>query len=157
MKKLSLAILMIGLVFLGSSCKKDSNGNTIYKMSAKIDGKDWSALAPFADLHSGIFTLTGTSLTSSETIIIVINGETQKTYEFSPITLKAECLGTYKATITAPTIETYVSTTGKVTLTKVDKTNSLVSGTFEFTVANSALTAKQITVGAFNDVTFITQ
>jgi hypothetical protein len=156
MKKTWFLILMISLIFFSGSCKKDSNGNTIYKMSATIDGKQWTALLPGGVLSAGYFVITGTSLTG-ETIIITAKGEVTGTYELSVLPPKAECLGTYKATLTSSSADTYASTSGKIVITKVDKTNKLVSGTFEFTLANTALTTKQITIGTFNDVTFISQ
>ncbi len=155
MKKISLAVLMIGLVFLGGSCKKDSNGNTIYKMSASIDGKEWYTIAPVGDLSSGILVITGVSLTG-EIIAVTVNGETAGTYNISALPPIAQCLGTYKATISQTSVDTYISTTGKVVLTKLDKTTKLASGTFEFSLintANMALPPKQITVGTFTDVT----
>ena len=154
MEKISLAVLMIGLVFLGGSCKKDSNGNTIYKMSASIDGKQWSTIAPFGELSSGILTITGASLIG-EIIAVTVNGEVAGSYNVSVLPPKAECLWTYKATISQTTVDAYVSTTGKVVITKLDKTNKLASGTFEFTLINMELPQKQITVGTFTDVTII--
>ncbi len=159
MKKLSLAVLMIGFVFLGGSCNKDSNGNTIYKMSASIDGKQWSTLTALGELSSGVLVITGVSSTG-ESIAVTVYGETKGSYTISVLPPMAQCLGTYKATISQTSVDTYVSTTGKVLITKLDKTNKLASGTFEFTLINTvnmALPQKQITVGAFTDVTFIIQ
>jgi len=153
MKKIFLTIAVICVVFLASSCKKDSNGNS---MSASIGGTQWSALIPAGVLSNGVLVVTGTSLTG-QSIIVTVNGQTAGTYNLSVIPPKAECLGTYKATLTSTTEDTYISTTGSVILTKVDLANKLVSGTFEFTVANSTLVVKQITAGTFTDVTFITQ
>ena len=156
MKKISFVILMICMVLLTGSCKKDSNGNTIYKMSASIDGKQWTALLPGGVHSSGYLVITGTSITG-ETMIITAKGDNTGTYELSVLPPKADCLGTYKATLSASAADTYASTSGKIVLTKFDKTNNLVSGTFEFTLANTALATKQITLGTFNDVTFVSQ
>jgi hypothetical protein len=153
MKKLLLVIIAISVVFLAGSCKKDANGNTIYPMSASIDGKQWTATLPAGVLSNGYFVITGTSLTG-ETIIVTIKGETIGTYNLSLLPAKSDCLGTYEATLIPTTEDTYVSASGRVVLSKVDKINNLVSGTFEFTVANSSLTVKEITKGAFNDVIF---
>jgi len=156
MKKIFLTVAVICVVFLASSCKKDSNGNSANSMSASIGGTQWSALIPAGVLSNGVLVITGTSLTG-QSIIVTVYGQTAGTYNLSVIPPKAECLGTYKATLTATSEDTYVSTTGSVILTKVDLTNKLVSGTFEFTAANSTLVVKQITAGTFTDVTFITQ
>ena len=154
MKKLFSAIVLIGMLFLASSCKKDSNGNNIYKMNASIGGTQWIAPLPGGVLSSGVLVITGTSLTG-ETMVVTIKGETTGSYELNVLAQKEQCLGTYKATLTTTMDDTYVSASGKVLLTKVDKTNNLVSGTFEFDLANKSFAVKQITNGAFNDVTFV--
>lgn len=155
MRKIFLALAVISFVFLAVSCKKDSDGNTIYKMSATIDGKQWNALAPTGILTGGVLVITGISI-SGESVIVTVKGDMEKTYELNTPALKTECFATYKASLTG-TDDSYASLTGKVILTKVDKTKNLVSGTFEFSVSKLSILTKQITKGEFNDVTFINQ
>ncbi len=155
MKKFLLVIVAISVAFFTTSCEKDSNGNPVYKMNATIDGKQWSAPMPIGVLSNGVFIVTGSSLTG-ETVAITVKGDVAKTYTQSLLPVKMECGASYKASLTATTTDAFISTMGTVTLTKVDATNKLVSGTFEFTFANTTATSlKKITQGTFNDVTYI--
>lgn len=156
MKKLFISIAAIYVLFFASSCSKDSDGIFSNQMSAKIGGTEWTALLPTGVFSNESFAITGTSLTG-ETIVITIKGDTTGTYNLSVLPVKTECLGTYKATVDATTEDTYVSTTGSVVLTKVDKSQKLISGTFSFYVANQAFAVKQITNGTFTNVTYISK
>lgn len=155
MKKFLLVIVAISVAFFTTSCETDSNGNPVYKMNATIDGQQWTAPLPMAVLSNGVLVVTGSSLTG-EIIALTINGDVAKSYTQSLLPVKMECGASYKASLAATTADAFISTMGIVTLTKVDATNKLVSGTFEFTLANTtAVTLKQITKGTFNDVTYI--
>jgi hypothetical protein len=153
-------LIMCAIVIMGVSCKKDSSGNIIVtKMSATIDGKAWDSAIRTTVLQAttNTFIITGTSLTG-EILEVTTYGTTQGTYELSVGSVSAKCLGTYKASISSGTSDIYISTSGTVVLTKVDKTAKKISGTFVFSLycLNSKLT-KTVTNGVFNDLSYTEQ
>ena len=153
--KLFLKIVCIVFITISvASCNKDSSSASV-KMGASIDGKSWNSSVRVAVLQGNIFTITGTSLTG-EIIAITINGETTGAYSLSLLPPVAGCAASYKASYTTSTADIWGSITGKVVLTKVDKTNKLISGTFEFSLALPviSLVTKSITQGQFNDLQY---
>jgi len=155
MKKFLLVIVAISVAFFTTSCEKDSNGNPVYKMNATIDGKQWSAISSAGILTNGSITITGVSLTG-ESVIINVQDVKVGTYTLSILPPSKQCGASYIASAIPTTANTFISTMGKVTLTKIDETNKLVSGTFNFTLVNNTLAVKQIQ-GTFNDVSYMVQ
>jgi hypothetical protein len=119
-------------------------------MNATIDGKQWSAPMPIGVLSNGVLVVTGSSLTG-ELIALTIYGDVAKSYTQSLLPLAS-----YKASLTTTTADAFVSTSGTIVLTKIDATNKLVSGTFNFTLVDNTLAVKQIQ-GTFNDVSYMVQ
>lgn len=146
-KRLMLFLLAVTVVI--ASCSK--NDDSVVKLGAKIDGKNWEASARVSSLTNGIFVITGTSATS-QVLAITINGETTGTYELG--IGSAKCGATYKESALVTDANIYVSASGKVTLTKVDKAKRTISGTFEFVLAKSLTDTKTVTTGQFNDLVY---
>ena len=150
--KLNFTLICIAFLTLSVvSCKKD-NSSTPVKMSAVIDSKTWSPDIRLAVLQSNVFTITASSPLTSESLVITINGSSTGTYTLS--LLSFQCAATYTNVAVPTSSDIYASLTGNVVLTKVDKTAKLISGTFEFTLANSSVQTKSITQGQFNDLQY---
>lgn len=157
MRKLFFAIAVACVGFFSTSCDKDNDGNIIIPtISATIDNQEWMGLAPKGVLTSGVLTIASTSL-DGKAITITVNGDKEGTYELNPLLLKTQCGALYKPSLLNSQESSLLSATGNVVITKFDTSKKRVSGTFEFTLANTALTATaQITKGTFNDVSYST-
>lgn len=152
--KLFVKIICLALLTISvASCNKDSSTSAQVKMGAKIDGKTWDSSVRVATLQNNVFVITGTSA-SLEVLALTINGSSTGTYTLSVLPVSTQCAASYTASALGGASEVYASVTGNVVLTKVDKTAKLISGTFEFTVANSQLASKSITSGQFNDLQY---
>ncbi len=168
-------ILTIGLTF--GSCKKDSNGNpiSIPSMSATISDAaqgdtlsainptPWAAVYPFAVLKSNFLTINGTAL-NLDGVTLTVYGLTPGTYKLGLGVLSAQCGAVLNTKQVFPDsldvngkpvskFVIYTSTSGEVTLSKVDTESKLVSGTFEFTTFSGGL-YKTITQGQFDNVAY---
>ncbi|HEY4786897.1 MAG TPA: DUF6252 family protein [Bacteroidales bacterium] len=145
-------ICLLFLVTSIASCKKDNTSAPV-KMSAVVDSKTWSPDLRVVVLQNDVFTITASSPLSSLTLVITINGSATGTYSFPAIS--SICGATYTNVAVPSSSDIYASVTGSVVLTKVDKTAKLISGTFEFTMANTSLSTKSITNGQFNDLQYM--
>jgi hypothetical protein len=145
-----LMVLLLAFTVVIASCSKDKD-DSVVKLGAKIDGKNWEASVRVTSLTNGVFVITGTSATS-QVLAVTINGDATGTYELG--IGNAKCAATYKESALATDANIYVSASGKVTLTKVDKTNKTISGTFEFIIARSLTDTKTVTAGQFNDLSY---
>ena len=152
MKLIAKSLLVILLVLSAVSCKKDDSTPS-NEMSCLINGKSWNSSIRVSVLQSGVLTVTGTSLLG-EIVALTVKGETTGTYTLSLSPASAQCGATYKASAVPATTDIYASVSGKVVITKFDKTSKIISGTFEFTLANSALTPMNITQGQFNNISY---
>jgi len=154
MKAKKLIGLCLGLVLVAMSCSKDSDSIIDTKMGAKIDGNSWSSITRVSVMAGETITITGTS--TADVMVITINGITAKTYTLSIIPVSTECACVYQPSLISGENDWYYSTSGTVTLTKVDTVNKKISGTFQFTVAKGLLSTKSITSGVFNDLSYTT-
>lgn len=150
-KILSLLLVLVVVTFF--SCSKEDL-KIFASMSAKIDGTQWDSSARVTVLEADKFVITGTSL-SGEVIAITILGSDEGTYTLAITPPSAECSALYKASASTSTEDAYVSSKGEVVLTKVDKTNKKISGTFKFTVTRLTETM-EITEGEFEDLSYNT-
>lgn len=146
---ISLAILFIGISF--SSCKKD-DVKLLATLTAKIDGTDWTSTLRVTTLGSETFNITGTSI-GGEILILTIFGSDEGTYNLSLTPPASQCAAVYKASVATSYEDAFVSSNGEVVLTKVDKANQKISGTFKFTVTRLTET-KVITEGKFEDLSY---
>ena len=158
MRKLLFAIAVACVGFFATSCDKNDDGTPIIPtISATIDNQEWMGLAPKGVLTSGVLTIASTSL-DGKAITITVNGDKEGTYDLDLTLLKSQCGIVYKPIIAnGEETSSLIGNQGKVVITKFDTSKKRVSGTFEFTLANTALTATaQITKGTFNDVSYST-
>lgn len=180
--KLALVLLAVSLlIFAGCEKKEDptgpgnDGGNTqtgAGTMSCKVDGENWSATqipmspypAAFANLETqtnySILTITGTQITSTSSAstiyLSLLNITSTGEYNLGAMTSTSGNQGI--ATIAFTDGKGYGTTgeteyIGKVTITKFDTANKIVSGTFYFTakgVSGGATGKKVVTEGKFD-------
>ena len=162
-----MTILAVALVLFSFNSCKDDDGDGVPdildKMTATIDGQQWSSVARVATYTSteagDIITITATSgvtAATGEFLNLIIRGSELRTYDLT-ITLvgsEFECTANYKPDASGTDI--YTGQSGTITLTKFDSVNKKISGTFSFTVAKvgELTTTKQITNGTFTDLVY---
>lgn len=179
----TLVILVVSaIVLFTTGCKKEENpvnpgdgGNTqtgAGTMSCKVDGENWSATqipsspypAAFANLETRsnytLLTITGSQITgtsSASTIYLsLLNISSTGEYNLGAMTSTSGNQGI--ATMGYSDGKGYGTTgeteyIGKVTITKFDQTNKIVSGTFYFTakgITGGATGKKVVTEGKFD-------
>jgi hypothetical protein len=152
--KLSALSLCLGS-FLFAGCNKD-NSVISSKVTATIGGSSWTSIAA-AKKTSTSFIISGTQLSSSlvtSELVITIKGLTTGTYKLSVLPVSTECLATYTPNILKPLV-TYASTTGTVTLSEIDTDNQTISGSFNFTCANTSVETLSVESGKFTDVKYV--
>lgn len=144
-------VLVLIMAAVVASCSKDSDTIST-KLSAKIDGKSWNATGRYTNLTGNVFVITGTSITG-EVLVITIKGDSPDLYELNLSNL--ECSATYKkSALSTSTDDIFQSITGRVNLTKVDKENKKISGTFDFNLARLSIETISISSGSFNDLEY---
>lgn len=121
-------------------------------MNANINGDEWKTISRVTVLENGKFVITGSSL-SGETLVITIFGDSPGDYELS--VTSAKCGAIYKKSVNTSTEDAYISTSGFVQLSEVDKTNNKISGSFSFSMRKD-LTGDVIEIdhGVFNNLLY---
>lgn len=182
LSKALLILFTTMIIFITGCQKKDENpigpgdgGNTqtgAGTMSCKVDGENWSATqipsspypAAFANLETQsnytLLTITGTQISgtsSASTIYLsLLNVSSTGEYNLGAMTGTSGNQGI--ATMGYSDGKGYGTTgeteyIGKVTITKFDQTNKIVSGTFYFTakgISGGATGKKIVTEGKFD-------
>ena len=170
MKNLKTVLLALLVCSLSMACKKVSmppkptqtGANTIY---AKVNGKPWQKAACWSCIGgSGLrrnyddrtyFNITGENpKDGNSTITIVIpNLKIMGQYELSAQSLNYARFNRYNPE--TQRFYTSVTNKGKVTITKLDMTNKILSGTFEFSAEDENNPANTIKVSdGWFDITF---
>jgi len=164
MKSLLNFNLLVVLVFSLVSCSKEvsrENGHTSGPGAkgdfyATIDGKLWNAdsLQLIQVDNSGIVSISGLSVTG-EVISMIVPVFKEGTYPLGGLALS---YAEYGNLIVAPT-KIYssdgVNASGYITISSIDTINHLMSGSFEFTLADlSDNSTKTITKGIFSYVPY---
>lgn len=167
-----VALAVIALIALGS-CKKDSDdttpkltasmGATINSMDEAdgitiVDSTDWSAITRVSIMKGDVLTISGTALSFTgipDVINVTIYGTTEGTYKLGIAEVAAQC-GAVLFTKYNEGTGSFISNSGTVVLTKVDKSARLVSGTFEFSLF-SPTAVKSITNGKFENLSYKVQ
>lgn len=169
MKALSYTTLLFLILLTSSSCKKDAlpkatqTGANI--MAAKVNGQVWEKKACWSCTGGGdglivnyedrdFFAVTGQDPDQGLTIALAISSlKNIGVYQLSSRSLSFARVfkkdgGKY--------YYTSATNTGQVTITKLDLTNKIASGTFEFTAEdeNNPANTIRVTDGRF-DVTFL--
>ena len=155
--------IAIGIIFvvITIKCKKDSSGNIIIpgintSMSAKVNGVDWSSIVRVCNKSGNTITLTGTSLDGK---IIVVNITPNVSTDSLAINTNYNLILTtmYKDSLNTNVNDICIAASGTVKLTQLDKSQKLISGTFNFTGLSAAIPPKTVTItaGDFENVSYI--
>lgn len=164
--KVSNVLLAFAILFLLSTCKKDdlpkatqTGENT---MSCKVNGQVWQKKACSSCFGGGsalsinyddrdFFGVSGENNDQKITITLIINSlKTPRIFTSSTKGNNQAYLNSYKnGTIHYSTSKL---NTGTVTVTKIDLTNKIISGTFEFTAEDESNTNNiiKVTDGRFD-------
>ena len=87
---------------------------------------------------------------------VSIFGDSPGTYELNPLQSLTQMQGLWKPDGTS-TGQNYVSVRGTASLTEVDTTNKMISGTFEFVAARTINDTVYVQNGAFNKLSYSDQ
>lgn len=158
--KIKTLILIFSLFLLiGTSCKKDSNGNPIIpgintSMDAKIDGIIWNSITRVTNKNGNTINMVGTSLDGK---IIQLNITPAVVSESLTINKDYTLTGNafYKKDASASANDIYGAISGTVRLSALDLTNKLISGTFSFTAVSISFGTANITAGTFSNITYV--
>ncbi len=151
--KICIGALLLSAVLFSCSLDdaKEVLDEFVPDMTATIDGQEWKADLPAAQLKDGKFIITGTAV-SGKTLVITVNGTTADTYELG--LTSAQCAAVYKESVNTSTEDAYLSVTGNVVLTSVNTTGQRLSGTFSFTVTRGISETFTIANGVFDDIKY---
>jgi Family of unknown function (DUF6252) len=158
-KTLIFIVLAVTVVF--SACNKDGDGslpsliNPYASMSASISGYSWSATTRVSVHFNNKFIVTGTSI-DGKVVEVSIFGDSPGTYELNPLQSLTQMQGLWKPDGTTSG-QNYVSVRGTATLTEVDTTNKMISGTFEFVAARTINDTVYVQNGAFSKLNYSEQ
>jgi len=156
-----LASLLLGLSLLISQCdKKDddnpddnTNNNTSQPaMTAKIDGTSWTAQQMGCQISNGVAGIAGTTL-QQPSITITIQGFTTGTYILNQ---GSDAVAAVVDGNVAYTTNGDPEAGGTVVITDINKTDSVMSGTFEFKVYSfvGSKGFMNVTDGVFTNIPF---
>ncbi len=156
----SFLMLFGAMLVFSTSCKKDEttteeDNPPTSQMTAKIDGETWTATTTIAQIGNGILNITGLAA-NGETLTITLIGTEAKTYTLDQ-------LGTEGVAAYIPSGATNSYTTngnpnagGTVIITKINLTDSIVSGTFQFVAVETMnIDEKDITEGSFSNIKIV--
>lgn len=157
----TFSILLIAFALIFNSCKKEDAEKAAEqilptKMKAKIDGVDWNAKSVYPIkliTATNNFTFTGTSV-SGDIITMTTFGKEAKEYKLISAVGQTTVQFSAAYTLATAITDAFVMLDGSITLTKVDETNKLISGTFNFKGKNKLLVEKVITEGSFTDLKY---
>ncbi|MCG9912344.1 MAG: DUF6252 family protein [Flavobacteriales bacterium] len=148
MKKI-LNLALIAIITTSVSYFGCNDGKGVGSFTATINGEAWTAIAPTGVKTGNRLTITGLSL--NKQIVININGLTVGTYDMSVINGQINPL-VYTPDVNAQGAQqTYAGVSGTIIVT--DVSDSRVTGTFNVTASNAAMSIININ-GQFTDVKF---
>jgi len=170
MKQIGRISLILTIIACLISCKKDSTKPTqkgANKMAANINGVRWEKKACFSCIAGGealdvnyddrtFFGISGENLDSQYTITIIIEN-LKNPGEFVLGNGKGSNTASNYAIVYPKTGKYYTSsnTIGKVTITKLDPSSKIITGTFEFTAENENNPSDVLTIkNGWFDVTY---
>jgi len=151
MKNLKNLVLGCIVLFTIASCKKGDDAKvTEGSMSAKVDGKDWTAgLAVQATKASGVLGIGGTG-NGAQININVLSYSGAKTYPIGGgVTSTNTTQAIYTTTALPPVVYNTMVGQGSGTLTITKDEGGYVEGTFNFTAKTTAGVNITITDGKF--------
>ena len=171
MKKTIFIFALMGLTFV--SCKKEDKDPepeqtptpaVTYNLTTKMDGADFNCKDGKGDLYNGTLVLSGHDVNNSNTkgivMYLILDSISVKTFPVGHSMTGPTAMAYYTDLSTNPTMEYRSEDSGlatdKITITKFDKTNKKISGTFNFTCIddNGSSAQKVFTNGTFTDLTW---
>ena len=144
-----ITFISIGLAFL--SCDKEDVEDAAASisnasMTASINDASWTSITRVSKFFTttNAFVLSGTS-TDGKVLAVTIKGTEVGTYTSSAAidSLSAQVGAVWRANSI-----NYVSSEGRVEITKLDKTKKKISGTFNFKVVNTNVLTEQISIAS---------
>ena len=151
MKNLKNLVWTCLIVFTVVSCKKGDDAKvTEGSMSAKVDGKDWTAgLAVQATIASGVLGIGGTG-NGAQININVLSYSGVKTYPIGGgVTSTNTTQAIYTTTALPPVVYNTMVGQGSGTLTITKDEGGYIEGTFNFTAKTTAGVNITITDGKY--------
>ena len=112
---------------------------------------DWTAVSRTTIMKGNVITISGSDL-NLDAINVTIYGTEVGTYKLGLQDVAAKC-GCVFMTKYNEKNATFASTSGAVTITKIDKTTRLISGTYEFNLFSGGV-IKIITNGKFENLKY---
>lgn len=150
MKKLLLACLMMSVLALSISCKKDKDDEPKAGISFKVDGKAWQSTTALAQRAGGVTQIAATNADGTLQFLVAING----TGTFSA---NDEIMMTYQAGMKTYFADEELDPDAKIIITKYDTANSIIEGTFSFKAYDMEGNFVNITEGKITALSFIQQ
>lgn len=155
-----IAVLMISM----NSCDS-KDVDILPSMKATVDGEAWTSLFRLSkvteDATQPNIVITGTptaSETADKTIILTTFGIEAGTYTFGTTAFLTECTVAYKKTADAADGEDnyYVAYDATIVITKIDKENKKLSGTFKASLRSTGNLADEIIIsnGTFENLNY---
>lgn len=159
MKNILILLSVAILAIFTFSCDKEDVEDTVASLSdatmtATVNDTAWTTATRVTKLFDSpveTFVITGTSL-EGKIMAITIKGTEAKTYTTSTSidSLSAQVGAAWRANS-----KNYFSKNGTVQLTKVDKTNKKISGTFSFNmISTTDLEGFPVVSGTFKDLSY---
>jgi len=156
LSKIFIGLMAIVVLMGVNACKKDSEGNLLLaSFTCNVGSSTFTAPIRGGIIYSDKTVITGIGLDGSM-IVLTIAGKESGTYEQTGAIVP---IGVYKASQSTSTTDqsNYYSSAlqmAKVVLTK-NAGNKTLSGTFEFNAVSLSLVTKNITVGKFENITYV--
>lgn len=153
MKKTLFIVLVAVLIMPFVSCNKDDNNILSTGFSAKINGTSWNGdlVAAIHTTDVNMTTITATSTTSTDKVILAFQGSGKGTYSFDNYNMGIVYSGT--SVFTSEYLETPV---GEIVITKYDEANNKISGTFSFSAKDYEGNSCVVSSGEFENVLLTT-
>lgn len=153
MKKTLLIALVAVLIMPLVSCDKDDNNVLSTGFSAKINGTSWNGdiVAAIHSTDVNMTTITATSVSGSDKVILSFQGSGKGTYSFDNFNMGIVYSGS--SVFSSEFLETPV---GEIVITKYDEANNKISGTFSFSAQDYEGNSCVVSSGEFENVLLTT-
>jgi len=161
--KTSIFAILFAMGIL-SACSDSDTEQILGSFSATVNGSTWEAsmIGSGAVFSDGNIVITGIkgglNGETSQSITLSVFGNVTGTYQLNPMTLTTQAAFTYATNLssTATLADTYIGTTGTVTITEIS--DNKISGTFNFNSATAAVppVSATITNGKFENLNYTT-
>jgi len=163
MKKLFLLLSLVGFSFMMNSCE-EAEKLLNAKMTATIDGANWTAAVRHATVTDQLINIIGTG-TNLDVVNLTVYGTTEGTYELTLGQANLKCAAVYKEEGMTDA-DRYVSLKGKIIIDDLNTSDKKISGTFEFSMIKFSdyeagnietwltMDLLEIKSGSFKDLTY---